>query len=81
VVKIHFIAFLELFMKNIFLPSPNFFAKNQAAHPMKTAKNQASPPTKNCEESCDPLKIFLPSVGIIEQSLFGIGEPPKSFQK
>lgn len=56
-------------------------AKNPVPHPMKTAKNQASPPTKNCEESCDPLKIFLPSVGIIEQSLFGIGEPPKSFQK
>ena len=52
--KIHFEAFLEIFIKNISLSNPKFSAKNQADPPMKTVKNQVTPPYENCEESSDP---------------------------
>ena len=52
--KTHFKGFLDLFMKNIFLPTPKFSAKNQAAPPIKTAKNQAPPPTKTAKNLVPP---------------------------
>ena len=61
--KIHFNAFLELFMKNIFLHIPKYSAKNQAALPIKTAKNQATPPAKTAKILATPLGILLPLSG------------------
>ena len=61
--KTHFKGFLDLFMKNIFLPTPKFSAKNQAPPPIKTAKNQAPPPTKTAKNLVPPLENLLPPSG------------------
>ena len=65
----HFEAFLELFIRNIFSSNPKFSAKNQADPPMKTAKNPVTPSTKTVNYLATPLENLLPPVGIIVRSL------------
>ena len=69
--KIHFEAFLELFIKNIFLSNPKFSAKNQA-DPLENCEELSNPPMKTAKNLATPLENLLPPVGIIVRSLIFI---------
>ena len=60
--KIHFEAFLELFIKNIFYPTLSFLQRIKRT-PYKNCEESSNPPTKTAKNLATPLGILLPPSG------------------